>query len=401
MVLSGNGIFCESITNLVIFGLKFLLAFDASPSDMSAWIFVHSFDITINCSLFEGNPDLNTSGRPLLLIDSNVSISNSLFKWNKVKFGGIILAHNSTALLNNNTFTGNRASGEGGTLDVQITTIILNSSEDDNGITLEISTFAEGRANGDGGAIFASLSTIILNCNIFIENSAHGSGGAISSIEESTLVLNGNHFEGNKALFHGGAIFASDSMIDINDGSHIQHTNYSSNSLEVTEGMAYFSSNTADIGGAIYVSDCTVAFGGSVVVFSSNSARSNGGVLVSVGSSASFQECFSGSSLIVRARQMYFKGIMLKLGGALYQEGGSCFMINNSNSSIEFTANLATSGGAIFRSNSHILAEVGEMIIVHKHLVVHLRLLTSLMLIWQYLLTLLTTQLGLVEGLVT
>ena len=206
------------------------------------------------------------------------------------------------------------------------------------------------------------LSTIILNCNIFTENSAHGSGGAISSIEESTLVLNGNHFEGNKALFHGGAIFASDSTIDINDGSHIQHINYSSNSLEVTEGMAYFSSNTADIGGA-----CTVTFGGSVVVFSSNSAQSNGGALVSVGSSASFQECFSGSSLIVGARQMYFKGITAQeLGGALYQEGGSCFMINNSNSSIEFTANLATSGGAIFSSNSQILAEVGEMIFLNN-----------------------------------
>ena len=348
VVLLGNEIFCENITNLVISGLKFLLALDANASDMSAWTFVRSVDIFINCSMFEGNPDFQSAGRALLLIGSNASVSNSLFKWNMVEFGGIILANSSTAILNNNTFTGNRANGEGGTLDVPITTTILNSASsvftEDN--DLKIST-------GYGGAILALHSTIILNSNIFAGNIANGSGGAIFS-QESILVMNGNLFEGNKALENGGAIFASDSIIQIN-GKHVWHTNYSNN----LEGMAYFSSNTANVGGAICVIDCTLTFSGSAaVVFSGNSAQRLGGALASVGS---FRECFIGSSLVVEAHQMYFKSNTAQERGGAISLQKSCFVITNSNSSTEFAANSAESGGAIFSSDSQILAEVGEM----------------------------------------
>ena len=281
-------IFCKNMTNLVIFGLKFLLALDAN---MPAWKIVHSFNVIINCSLFEGNPDLKTSGRPLQLIDSNVSISNSLFKWNAV---GVIFVHNGTALLSNNNFTGNRAAGElnGISLDIQH----VNDSE----IIFKINFIESGTISESGGAIFTLQSTIILSCNIFTENSANGHGGAMF-IQDSTVVMNGNVFEGNRALQDGGAIYASDSIIDIN-GSHIQHNKYSSNSLEVTEDT---SSDTV---------------------------------------------C-----------ELYFKSnIAQEKGGAIFLHE-SCLMMNNSNSSINFVANSAESGGAISTSNSYILAVAGEM----------------------------------------
>ena len=330
VVILGKEIFCENITNLVISGLKFLLAFDANTSGTSAWIFVQSVDIFINCSIFEGNADFQSAGRALLLIGSNASVSNSLFKWNTVELGGIILASSSTAILNNNTFIGNRANGEGGALDVQITTIVPNGSDftEDDDVSILIS-FTDNRATGDGGAVLALLSTIILNSNIFAGNIANGSGGAIFS-QESTLVMNGNLFEGNKALQNGGALFASDSTIEIK-GVHIQHTNYSSNSIE---GMAYFSGNRADIGGAIYVIDCVLTFSGSAIDFSGNSAQTTGGVLVSVGSSELFGKCFGDSSLIVEAHQLYFKSNTAQERGGAISLQKSCFVITNSNSSM-------------------------------------------------------------------
>ena len=154
-VLLGKEIFCKNITNLVIFRIKFLLTFDANS--MTAWTIVQSMDIIINCSIFEGNPDLKNSGKALLLIDSNVSVSNNLFRWNTE---GTIDSYNSIAILNKNAFTGNRAYVKGNTIDT--TTIIFNSSD-----YIDVIEITSTEDTGDGGAIFAWLSTIILNCNIF------------------------------------------------------------------------------------------------------------------------------------------------------------------------------------------------------------------------------------------
>ena len=344
-VIMSYGILCENVTNLAIFGLKFLLDFNANISDTSAWIIAHSFSITINCSIFEGNPGLKTSGGALLLIGSNVSVSNCLFKWNTREKGGSIFAHSSTAILDNNTFSGNRANVEGGALDVQLAKFFLSSvfENDFDTILSEMLGIKIHRVDEDGGAIYVLRSTIILICNIFAGNIADGSGGAIFS-QESTVVMNDNMLEDNKAVEKGGAIFALKSI------------------LEVVGVMAYFSGNSAVIGGAIYAVDCTLTFSGSLVVFSGNSAQSCGGALASVGSTPSYYgEGYSYSSLVVKAYQMYFKSnTAQELGGAIFLEENR-LTINNSNSSVEFAANSAESGGAIYSSSSQILAVVGEM----------------------------------------
>ena len=85
-ILMGNEISCTDITNLVIFGLRFLLAFDSITSDMSAWSIKQSGNIFIDSSIFEGSTGYKKkSGRALKLLNSNVTISNCLFEKNTGK----------------------------------------------------------------------------------------------------------------------------------------------------------------------------------------------------------------------------------------------------------------------------------------------------------------------------
>ena len=148
-------ILCEHVRNLTILRLKFLLTFSGDPNTMSAWKIVHSMDIFINHSVFEGNEALRTAGRALQLQNSTMSISNCLFLRNAAYDGGAFCAFYSTINIDRTNFTENRADRCGGAICVEDSIINIYSSiftGNSVGISLQ----------GSSGGAIAALNSVII-----------------------------------------------------------------------------------------------------------------------------------------------------------------------------------------------------------------------------------------------
>ena len=193
-ILCMDEIVCQNVSDMRVFGLKFLLFGRDNNIKMSALRVTESTNVSIDWTNFQGNsPDADKiSARALQVKHSTVSVSNCFFEH-------------------------------------------LYTEE-------------------DGGAILAQNATLFVSKNVFKWNKANGHGGAVFS-QVSVIVMDGNLFKGNQANCNGGAISAEESIININGihGLHSLNRNYS----QSTTGAAQFFSNKADTGGAIYVLGCT------------------------------------------------------------------------------------------------------------------------------------------------
>ena len=362
-ILLGTEISCTYITNLVIFRLKFLLAFDDIASDMSAWSIKQSGNIFIDSSIFEGSTGYKKiSGRALKLKNSNVRISNCLFESNTGNNGGAIYAEKSTVLVNSSTFSRNRAYEEGGALLALYSKIILHSS-----------TFTGNRAEENGGAIYmlGLYSMLVFNGSlhiIFKDNTAGGDGGAIFNFNSRILSTAGKiTFLNNTAKDFGGAVrlcadiasvemFIAANFINntagtcggaasvLGDDITFEGTLATGNSDSAFcvsgdlhfIGTTNFSKNTGELGGAIYIHpESHVLFIGNTV-FDGNSAVRGGAIYA------------------LNAVKVVFYMLFLSLasneaqaeGGAIYSFGANFTFLENTAISIHH--NSAQNGGAMY-----------------------------------------------------
>lgn len=145
--------------------------------------------------------------------ESFLIVNGGNFNNNQANWGGAI-ANETTATINNGSFTDNTAAQYGG--------VIYN----ENILTIVDGEFASNEAES-GGAIY-NRNTLTINDGSFNENSATTNGGAISNIYTATI--NNGSFSQNTAVQRGGAI-------------------YNTNSLTIANGE--FTSNTSALGGAI------------------------------------------------------------------------------------------------------------------------------------------------------
>ncbi|MDR2892702.1 MAG: autotransporter domain-containing protein [Deltaproteobacteria bacterium] len=256
-------------------------------------------------------------------------------------------------------FDANKAGTDGGAIRV-------DNASDWQG-PINGSNFTNNSAGGSGGAI--SIAGVLrgdINNSSFSSNSAtNGNGGAIQA-DSITSAINGGGFSGNSAASgSGGAIYTSTISGNINgtnfsgnsaggDGGAIQATTISNN----IDGAAFSGNTAGGDGGAIHAASMTGSISNST--FSGNRAAKGGGAIY--GAPAHID---SGSFFGNRAAQggaIYGAGGNSQIrdsgfitnsaeqdGGALYFAQGSALEFHNA----QFDGNIAGGqGGAIYFNTS-------------------------------------------------
>lgn len=225
------------------------------------------------------NVYLSDEGGGLLIKNSSPMLTNMIFSGNKAVNGGGIADSNSSPMLTNVTFSGNKASRGSGMFNIAGTPTLNNA------------LFSGNLAGAFGGGMYNGGSTApVLNKVIFINNQANGSGGGMFN-SGSSPILNNVTFSGNSG---GGVIGSSGGGMANSGGSPILNN----------------------------------------VTFSGNQTGGQGGGMNNQGSAP---------TLI----NVTFSGNKGGYGGGMTNKGGSAKLTN-----VTFTGNSADSlGGAIFNTN--------------------------------------------------
>lgn len=189
-------------------------------------------------------------------------------------------------------------------------------------VTAIRTSFIGNRANGIGGAIYATWNSVIFfngNATTFVNNSANAYGGAIYGSSSSIVRFNGIETiaQGNAAGRKGGTIAIDHSQLWLAD-------------------KAFFTNSTSgNLGGAIDVTNGSIASSTGSLFFLNNTASIGGGAL-----SASMN-----SNVSWKGETSFESNAAVILGGAIYVDRANISWSGNT----KFTSNIATSwsGGAI------------------------------------------------------
>lgn len=223
--------------------------------------------VTMSGATFTGNTASNDGGAFTSFTTTSLSITNSTFTSNTATSdaGAIFaaIANGGTLALTGVTLTSNTAGSAAGAMDITLeatATATLNSltansnqAGDSGGalrvvtagatLTIVNSTFNSNTAVNDGGAIETLAERLVVQDSIFGMNSAR-QGGAISTNHTGTRVtsIEDSTFTSNTASENGGAVYSRKPFSDTTADPTLR-------SIGST-----FSMNTAQSGGAIYVS---------------------------------------------------------------------------------------------------------------------------------------------------
>ena len=134
-------------------------------------------------------------------------VENSTFENNTAQSGpGGAIVNGNSAYINNSFFIGNQSKGPGGAM---AHLGIFNNSE----LVITKSTFTNNHSELSGGALMLDEGKIKVQSNLFSQNNADGSGGAIAAFPvfelkgaQGELVFENNTFIQNKTLLSGGAL---------------------------------------------------------------------------------------------------------------------------------------------------------------------------------------------------
>ncbi len=185
--------------------------------------------------------------------------------------GAVTIRRESTALINHNTITENRAQNFGAVLIAEDSTAELYDNEIKNN---NAGTDIESK-DGSGGGIAVSSSDAIISSNTITDNTAWNtnSGGGGIYIRESTAFIDSNTIFRNRATRSGGGIylrghgFQTDAVVEIinntiSDNTAEGHSDASGGGINIGNIVeATIHGNTIDLnyaekfGGGVYVTD--------------------------------------------------------------------------------------------------------------------------------------------------
>ena len=275
--------------------------------------------------------------------------------------------------ISNSTFTGNKATENGGAINFALT------YEDDNTnivtSTITQTTFSKNTAK-NGGAIYSEIGngnkeiTLNFDGNVYESNIATENGGAINlnflGAEKVFANITSNEFTSNSAK-NGGAIYAN-----VQDGNQTVNLNVTDNTFKsnvasenggaiyaVTSGNGTivadvsrntFTENKAVNGGAVYVNNTNLNEKSAFLLFdnqfNNNVASKNGGA-IAVDSVASEKP------LLLQINNSTFEENEAQgLGGAIYASNADVQATDT-----DFLNNKAQNGSAIYAEDITIVAE--------------------------------------------
>lgn len=260
---------CESVTDLTIEGLTFIVHSNSISHTSSALRFYSSEGILIANSTFQGSGDLNTTlARALNSTSSSVTVAGCVFEGNTGDNGGAIYAdYGSNITVTASIFTGNKAQSRGGAICVSLSLLLLegttgnkfmqNSAGDAGGAVycengkLNLTAnhifhnqaytayFSHNRANNGGAMCILNSYALLSGAAIIFEENFADNGGGVYIVDISTVVTNVKllNLTGNRALKKGGGILAYGSGLTLGETASDYH---------------YFKENSAVDGGAIW-----------------------------------------------------------------------------------------------------------------------------------------------------
>ncbi len=192
-----------------------------------------------------------------------------------------ISSYSNGTTISNLSIINGRSGSTGGAVDIEFTSIVFNHV-----------TFFSNYSTSFGGAIAGNNSTVELNNCIFLQNTANSGGGAINfhGNGPDLFIKNSSFTENTSNNNGGGAIMTQGKLIDISNsvfqGNQVQnegdggaiYTHHSTDNQPraVTITGSTFSNNSAEAGGAIYLTIAATIKGS---LFDNNSALSFGGAI--------------------------------------------------------------------------------------------------------------------------
>ena len=254
----------------------------------------------VTVSNFDGlkNEINDASGNLTIILDNNVSISNTLTIDNGKN---ITLRADGTdrTLSRDNSFTGNlfRVNSSG--------KLTITRSGNSN-LTLDgmqISS-ANSLVYVDGGNFTLADGGILTN------NTASNNGGGVYVDNSGTLTMSGGEISKNKAN-NGGGVYVKDGTFTMSGGTITNHTVNFGGGVHLNggtftmSGTAKISSNTADIGGGVNMYSGTFTMSGGEI--SGNTAGSRGGGVYGTGGTFTM----SGGEISNNTAEWYGGGVFL------------------------------------------------------------------------------------------
>ncbi len=304
-----------TLTNVVIGG--------SSADGNGAGLF-NQAPLTLNNVTLTGNRSLNGFGGGLFSLSAITA--NNLQVLNNSAIGGAGIESSAPVSINGGLFDSNQALHFfGGGIDTQANLSLTNVN------------FNKNQAQFAGGAVESSGQILTISGGIFSANFVQVfTGGAIDTSAFTTTTIQNSAFNGNSAVESGGAINNSNGMT-------IAGTSFDLNQVIGGNCIPVCSSGQ---GGAIASSGTLVA---TVVTFTNNSARLDGGAIASTGPSTQIKTAtFTGN----KAGSPADAGNPgLGNGGAIYSTGP--LDVNQ----VNILSNSAqANGGGVYAAGNMILA---------------------------------------------
>ncbi|MBX7106303.1 MAG: right-handed parallel beta-helix repeat-containing protein, partial [Gemmataceae bacterium] len=244
-------------------------------------------------------------------IGGDIKISGLTFAGGNVTgSGGAITLADETADFTNVSFSGNKASSNGGAINTT-----TNAS-----VTLTGCTFTNNTATSSGGAVAIGAGTNLLTVtnSTFTGNSAGVQGGAIQGGSTITLTVSGSTFTSNTATTGGGAI-------NVGVGMHsISNSTFSKNN----------GGGASGVGGALNLPSANTVVGISNSTFSNNTAGSAGGAINGV------------STLTLNIDDSKFTGNFATATGGAIRVARAATTVTMNNTTV--SGNTGTGGGGIY-----------------------------------------------------
>ena len=320
-------------------------------------------------------------GAVFKMLESNVTISMSVFQWNSAEIGAIVFCElHSNLTIINSTFVENEATDTGGVVYLESgcmvavsSCVFKNNSALNKGGVFEInegtlfveqSNFSHNKAR-EGGVINDGNSYVkdfvTVSGSYFVDNTASLVGGAIIALNVTLTIFGNTEFSNNSAQFGGGAVFVNLGLVTIVDSNFSNNTasNFGGGAFlhqtEVNISSIVLISNTAKIGGALALQQVHGKLNDSE--FYENVAILEGGAI-------------RGESCNITAKTVVFKENSAHSGGALFISENSSITASD----IVIENNTASQGvvyftecNAIFAHDSNISGNIGSLILYYSH----------------------------------
>ena len=288
----------------------------------------------------QANSDVNNSHAGALCFRPGSTVYNCIFIGN-IAYRGAATTFHASGELKDCIFINNTATGFGGA--------ISTGYDGTTGQKVKISnSYFEGNTAPIGGAITTHGNDITVDNSTFISNKAADDGGAVYVVDDGITVLNSN-FRNNSAKNYAGAIYVKGNNVKIQNATFVNNSAHFEGAVRV-EGNYVYVLNTTFIGNKAISDGVSKSQAGALGIHGNNVNIDSSYFANNTAEGDAGAICVKGSHIKVTNSQFYSNhadpfnnDLNTGLGGAIYTVGNNVTYDN-----AIFRYNTAVNGSALF-----------------------------------------------------